>query len=162
MADIPRQVYPSVIIPTYNGADKIGRCLASLRGQDYPASFEVIVVNDGSTDRTLEVLKQFPEVRVLTQANAGPAAARNRGAKEASGDLIVFTDDDCEPLPNWLTEMLKPFVTPEVVGAKGAYRTRQPEILARFVQIEYEDRYMLMGLQPTIDFIDTYSAAFRR
>lgn len=156
------KVYASVIIPTYNGATKIGRCLKSLREQDCAQGFEVIVVDDGSTDSTLEVLDEFPEVRVLTQANAGPAAARNRGGREALGEIIVFTDDDCEPLSSWLTEMLKPFADPDVVGAKGIYRTRQPEIIARFVQIEYEDRYRLMARRPTIDFIDTYSAAFRR
>ena len=162
MAAAPLEVYASVIVPTYNGGSKIGRCLASLRNQDCSRSFEVIVVMDGSTDNTVEVLKQFPEVRVLIQANAGPAAARNLGAREALGDIIVFTDDDCEPMLNWLTQMLKPFADPDAVGAKGVYRSRQPEIIARFVQIEYEDRYRLMARHSTIDFIDTYSAAFRR
>jgi cellulose synthase/poly-beta-1,6-N-acetylglucosamine synthase-like glycosyltransferase len=98
----------------------------------------------------------------VSQANAGPAAARNRGVREASGEIVLFTDDDCEPFPNWLREMLKPFEDPDVVGAKGVYRTRQPEPAARFVQIEYEDRYRMMARHATIDFIDTYSAAFRR
>jgi glycosyltransferase involved in cell wall biosynthesis len=152
----------SVIIPTWNGAGKIECCLNALRNQAFGRPFEVIVVNDGSSDNTLQVLEQFPEVRVVTQANSGPAAARNRGAQEATGDLIVFTDDDCEPSANWLTEMLKPFDDPEIVAAKGAYRTRQTGIVARFVQTEYEDRYRMMAEEPTIDFIDTYSAAFRR
>lgn len=152
----------SVIIPTYNGASKIERCLTALRGQDFGQAFEVIVVNDGSTDGILGVLAKYPEVRVITQANAGPAAARNRGAREAVAEIIIFTDDDCAPLSNWLTEMLKPFADPEVVGAKGVYLTRQREIISRFVQAEYEDRYRLMARQTTIDFIDTYSAAFRR
>lgn len=152
----------SVIIPTWNGDCKIERCLTALRDQDFGHPFEIIVVDDGSTDNVLQVLARYPGIRVITQANAGPAAARNRGAREASGDIIVFTDDDCEPFPNWLTEMLKPFATSDIVGTKGVYRTRQREIIARFVQIEYEDRYLLMALQPTIDFIDTYSAAFRR
>jgi glycosyltransferase involved in cell wall biosynthesis len=155
-------VRASVIIPTYNRAGRIAHCLDALRGQDTTSKFEVIVVDDGSTDDTLKVLAQFPEVRVIGQANAGPAAARNRGVREASGEVVLFTDDDCEPFPDWLTEMLKPFDDPEVVGAKGVYRTRQRELIARFVQIEYEDRYRLMARQPDIDFIDTYSAAFRR
>lgn len=94
--------------------------------------------------------------------NAGPAAARNRGALEARGAIILFTDDDCVPIPGWLDAMLKPFADPEVVGIKGAYRTHQKAIAARFVQIEYEDRYRRMAALPSIDFIDTYSAAFRR
>ena len=56
--------------------------------------------------------------------------------------------------------MLRPLADPEVVGAKGVYRTRQKSLVARFVQIEYEDRYRLMARLPYIDFIDTYSAAF--
>jgi cellulose synthase/poly-beta-1,6-N-acetylglucosamine synthase-like glycosyltransferase len=58
--------------------------------------------------------------------------------------------------------MLEPFSDPEVVGAKGVYRTKQRSLAARFVQVEYEDRYRLMAGHPDIDFIDTYSAAFRR
>jgi GT2 family glycosyltransferase len=98
----------------------------------------------------------------MNQANAGPAAARNRGAMECSGQVLVFTDDDCIATPNWLDSMLEPFEQPEVVGVKGAYRTRQKSLLARFVQIEYEDRYRLMNSADSIDFVDTYSAAFRR
>jgi glycosyltransferase involved in cell wall biosynthesis len=155
-------VRASVIIPTYNRAGRIGYCLDALRKQKFPFASEVIVVDDGSTDETLEVLARYSEVRVVCQANAGPAAARNRGVREASGEIVLFTDDDCEPFPDWLAEMLKPFDDPEVIGVKGVYRTRQPELVARFVQIEYEDRYRMMARKPTIDFIDTYSAAFRR
>jgi GT2 family glycosyltransferase len=101
-------------------------------------------------------------VRLITQANAGPAAARNRGAAEAHGSIILFTDDDCVPMPDWLDAMLVPFEDPEVVGAKGVYRSRQKNLAARMVQIEYEDRYRRMAGFPYIDFVDTYSAAFRR
>jgi cellulose synthase/poly-beta-1,6-N-acetylglucosamine synthase-like glycosyltransferase len=65
-------------------------------------------------------------------------------------------------MPEWLDAMLEPFQDPEVVGAKGVYRTHQTSPVARFVQIEYEDRYRLMRSQSSIDFVDTYSAAFRR
>lgn len=159
---IESTIRASVIIPTYNRAGRIGYCLEALRNQDCVQAFEVIVVDDGSSDDTSQVLARYREVRVVSQANAGPAAARNHGVREAFGEIILFTDDDCEPFPNWLTEMLKPFDDPDVVGAKGIYGTRQPELLARFVQIEYEDRYRMMARQATIDFIDTYSAGFRR
>jgi cellulose synthase/poly-beta-1,6-N-acetylglucosamine synthase-like glycosyltransferase len=101
-------------------------------------------------------------VGLINQANAGPAAARNRGAIEAHGAIILFTDDDCVPTPGWLDAMLEPFEDPDVAGIKGAYRTHQKAIAARFVQIEYEDRYRRMASLRNIDFIDTYSAAFRR
>lgn len=110
----------------------------------------------------MNVVERYSAVRLITQANAGPAAARNHGAIEAQGTIILFTDDDCVPMPEWLNAMLRPFEDPEVVGVKGVYRTTQKSLVARFVQIEYEDRYRLMAGLSSIDFIDTYSAAFRR
>jgi len=110
----------------------------------------------------VNVVERYSAVRLITQANAGPAAARNHGAIEAQGTIILFTDDDCVPMPEWLNAMLRPFEDPEVVGVKGVYRTTQKSLVARFVQIEYEDRYRLMAGLSSIDFIDTYSAAFRR
>jgi len=105
---------------------------------------------------------QFVDVRLIRQANAGPASARNRGARDATGSIILFTDDDCVPQPDWMEQMLAGFSDPEVVGTKGVYRTRQNGLIARFVQIEYEDRYRLMARHTDIDFVDTYSAGFRR
>jgi len=124
--------------------------------------FEILVVNDGSTDNTAAVVRRVPGVQLINQPNAGPAAARNRGAREARGSIILFTDDDCVPAQGWLEAMLEPFRDPNVVGAKGVYRTNQSRLIARFVQIEYESRYRLMANLSSIDFIDTYSAAFRR
>ena len=152
----------SIIIPTFNGASRIGNCLDALLPQITGRDAEILVVNDGSTDNTAGVVENYPQVRLITQANAGPAAARNLGAREARGAILLFTDDDCVPMPDWLDAMLAPFSDPEVVGAKGIYRTHQKSLAARFVQIEYEDKYRLMSGLPSIDFIDTYSAAFLR
>jgi glycosyltransferase involved in cell wall biosynthesis len=152
----------SIIIPTFNGASRIGNCLDSLVKQTTGRDVEILVVDDGSTDNTAKVVRGYSSVRLIAQANAGPASARNRGALEAKGKILLFTDDDCVPLPDWLEAMLEPFKDSEVVGAKGAYRTHQKSPAARFVQIEYEDKYRLMAGLPSIDFIDTYSAGFRR
>jgi GT2 family glycosyltransferase len=152
----------SIIIPSFNGASRIRACIDALLAQTANRRVEILVVNDGSTDNTADVVHGYPAVRLIDQANAGPAAARNRGAAEAQGRILFFTDDDCVPTPGWLDAMLTPFADPEVVGAKGVYRTAQRELTARFVQIEYEDKYRLMAGLPNIDFIDTYSAAFRR
>ena len=158
----PIETDASIIIPTFNGASRIGNCLDALLRQKPRPNVEILVVDDGSTDNTADVVGRYPGVRCITQSNAGPAAARNRGAAEAHGAIILFTDDDCVPMPDWLEAMLAPFRDPAVVGAKGIYRTRQKSLIARFVQIEYEDRYRLMSNLDCIDFIDTYSAAFRR
>ncbi|MGA2388501.1 MAG: glycosyltransferase [Candidatus Sulfotelmatobacter sp.] len=152
----------SIIIPTFNGASRIGKCLDALTYQTAGRDAEILVINDGSTDNTAQVVARYPGVRLITQLNAGPAAARNRGALEAQGTIILFTDDDCVPIPEWLAAMIEPFKDPSVVGAKGIYRTRQTSLVARFVQIEYEDKYRRMSVLPQIDFIDTYSAGFRR
>ena len=152
----------SIIIPTFNGASRIGHCLDSLISQTCGLDAEILLIDDGSTDNIAEVVGRYPQVRLIQQSNAGPASARNRGAYEARGSILLFTDDDCVPEPNWLEAMLEPFSDPEVVGAKGVYRTHQEKLVARFVQVEYEDRYHLMLKHKTIDFVDTYSAAFLR
>jgi cellulose synthase/poly-beta-1,6-N-acetylglucosamine synthase-like glycosyltransferase len=80
----------------------------------------------------------------------------------AQGDLVLFTDADCEPTPDWIEQICAPFEDPQVSGVKGAYRTRQKTLVARFVQLEYEDKYRRMAQDQYIDFIDTYSAGYRR
>jgi glycosyltransferase involved in cell wall biosynthesis len=158
----PNSMLASILIPTYNGARRIRHCLDSLLTQMAGRDIEILVIDDGSKDDTAKIVGSYPGVRLITQANAGPASARNRGAREARGRILLFTDDDCVPMPDWLDAMLAPFQDLEVVGAKGIYRTHQKSLTARFVQMEYEDKYRLMAGLPTIDFIDTYSAGFLR
>jgi lipopolysaccharide/colanic/teichoic acid biosynthesis glycosyltransferase/GT2 family glycosyltransferase len=152
----------SVIVPAYNAETTLERCLVALQGQSAADTvYEIVVVDDGSTDCTAEIARQ-QGVRLIRQANAGPAAARNLGAQWAWGDILLFSDADCEPAPDWLQGMLEPFRDPELVGVKGTYKTRQRELVARFVQLEYEDKYARMARQKYIDFVDTYSAGYRR
>lgn len=153
----------SIIVPTYNGAEKLPACLDSLLSQKTDRRYEIIVVNDGSTDNTSDVARGYEGVRLINQENSGPGAARNRGVEEASGEIVVFIDDDCVAERDWLEKMLVVFEnSPDVVGVKGAYLTGQRELVARFVQIEYEEKYDRLMRHRYIDFIDTYSAAFRR
>lgn len=153
----------SVIIPAQDAAKTLGECLQALlhqEGLQFDHDYEVIVVDDGSTDDTAQIAEQYA-VRVIRQTNAGPAAARNAGARIARGTLLAFTDADCAPSPAWLRELTQPFHNLEVVGVKGVYCTRQTVLVARFVQLEYEYKYARMQNQAAIDFIDTYSAAYR-
>jgi len=153
----------SVVIPAYQAAATVDRCLAALAGQTALAEhYEVIVVDDGSTDGTSERVRAHPGVCLLTQDRAGPAAARNRGIDRARGEIVLFTDADCEPAPDWIERMVAPFDDPQVQGVKGVYRTRQRELVARFVQAEYEDKYDQMAHLVAIDFVDTYAAGYRR
>lgn len=153
----------SVVIPVYNGEKTLRVCLEALQKQTVGREeYEIIVVNDGSTDGSANIAKSCSDL-YLYQLNQGPAAARNAGAFKARGDIILFTDSDCEPMQNWIEEMVRPFQSnPDVVGVKGAYLSKQKEIMARFVQIEYETRYEFMKQYEYIDFIDTYAAAYKK
>lgn len=154
--------FVSVIIPAYNAAATLPACLTALAAQTYPRDrYEVIVVDDGSQDTTAEIAAAAG-VRVIRQANAGPAAARNAGAAAAQGELLLFTDADCAPVPGWISALVGAFADPLVAGAKGAYLTQQRGLVPRFTQLEYEDRYDRMAGAETIDFVDTYSAAYRQ
>jgi len=99
----------SVIIPTYNRPQRLEECLNSLVQLDYPSdNFEVIVVDDGSHLPLEDLFKPYAKrgnFRLLRQANAGPASARNKGAAAAQGDYLVFTDDDCRPEKSWLSAL---------------------------------------------------------
>lgn len=152
----------SVVIPARNAAATLPACLDALRRQTGgPPAFEVVVVDDGSTDDTAAVA-EAAGARVERMAHAGRAAARNRGAEVAQGALLLFTDADCVPNPDWIARLTAPFADSTVAGARGVYRTRQRALVARFVQLEYEDKYRLLKPLQDIDFVDTYSAAYRR
>lgn len=96
----------SVVIPVYNGEKYIQETLESVLGQSYP-DVEVIVIDDGSTDGTLEILSGYGErLRVFQQKNSGAAAARNKGIQEASGKWVAFVDADDIWLPEKLQKQL--------------------------------------------------------
>ena len=156
----------SVIVPVYRAIDVLPRCLAALIDQSVPcADYEIIVVDDGSPDQTAEVAEKIlagNNGRVIRAPHGGPAHARNLGAQAARGEILAFTDADCEPEHDWLEQLTAPLRDEAVSGVKGVYRTRQKSLVARFVQQEYQDKYDRLANQATIDFVDTYSAAYRR
>ena len=96
----------SVIIPTYNRPERLSQCLDALTQQTLPVDhFEVIVVDDGSQMSLKTITDKFEaqlSIHLIQQQNAGPASARNTGAKAAQGHYLVFTDDDCQPYSDWL------------------------------------------------------------
>jgi lipopolysaccharide/colanic/teichoic acid biosynthesis glycosyltransferase/glycosyltransferase involved in cell wall biosynthesis len=167
---LPRpQLRCSVIIAVHNGAATLTRCLDGLARQTVaPGDFEIVVVDDGCTDDTAALAEAWRDghqqfaLQIVRHPCAGLAAARNYGAQVAQTPLLLFADADCAPAPQWVETFVDAFGDDRVVGAKGTFRTEQAGLVPRFVQAEYEDRYDRMRRLDQIDFIDNYSAAYRR
>src|SRR5690606_5880864 len=108
----------SVVICAYNAASTLEDCLSSLEKMTYP-DFEVIVINDGSKDETGEIARRHPSMLLIEVPNGGLSAARNIGLAHASGDIVAYTDADVRVEPDWLTYLVQPFVTSDVVACGG-------------------------------------------
>ena len=110
----------SIIVPTFNRPAQLAACLESLACLDYPLGrFEVIVSDDGSQTRLETLVASFSnrlDIVLAHQTHSGPAIARNKGAAQAKGDLLAFTDDDCTPAADWLKTLAARFTeTPDVM-----------------------------------------------
>ncbi|QYO63390.1 glycosyltransferase family 2 protein [Leptolyngbya sp. 7M] len=113
----------SLIIPAYNGERFITKALDSILHQTY-SDYEIIVVNDGSTDQTAAVLQPYRErIRYIEQANRGVAAARNRGMALAQGELIAFLDQDDVLLPDKLAVQVECFAQQPEIGISTSRRS---------------------------------------
>lgn len=108
----------TVVIPVYNEEASISACLTSLRGQTLKP-LEIIIVDDGSTDRTVDLVKKFP-VTLVKQNHQGPGAARNLGAKKAKGDILVFVDADMTFAPDFVEKLTTPIIAGKT---KGVFNT---------------------------------------
>jgi hypothetical protein len=102
---LPQTPRVSVVVCTYDGGRTLEQCLQSLGKVRYP-DYEVIVVDDGSTDNTADILTRFPNVQVIRQENLGLSVARNVGLQHATGSVIAYTDSDCFVDPDWLTQLV--------------------------------------------------------
>ena len=108
----------SVVIPAYNEEQYLGRCLAALARQTYPADrFEVIVVDNGSTDTTAEIARRYGGVRVITKPRKGVARARQAGFAAARGAVIASTDADTVVPPFWVARIAEYFRADPALGA---------------------------------------------
>ena len=108
----------SVVVCSYNGQRTIGETLNRLHGLNYPA-FEVIVVDDGSTDRTADIARGFPEFRLISTENGGLSRARNVGMRAATGEIVAYIDDDAYPDPHWLHYLADAFLNTSYAAIGG-------------------------------------------
>jgi GT2 family glycosyltransferase len=117
----------SVIICTRNGRTRIGACLEAVR-QLASAAFETLVVDDGSDDGTADFVAQhFPWARLLRLQPCGLSAARNAGAAESNGEILAFTDDDCQPDYEWLARLCRVFADGRFAAAGGPNLPPRPQ-----------------------------------
>jgi len=116
---LPATPRVSVVVASYNGATTLKTCLESLLELNYP-DYEVLLVDDGSTDSTHRIVSQYPRVRVLThERNRGLSAARNTGTDAATGEIVAFTDSDCRADEDWLYYIVSDLVGSRYTGMGG-------------------------------------------
>ena len=126
----------SVIIPAYNASKTIRANIQAILDQTH-SPYEIIIVDDGSIDNTAAIIQSFSNVKYIYQDNAGPATARNTGAKAATGDVLFFTDSDCVPNQDWLAKAISGFEESGVGVVCGSYDIANADsILARGIHAE--------------------------
>lgn len=153
----------SVIVSALNNEELMKNCLVSLLQTVYPQERrEFIIVDNGSTDRTVEVIRSFP-VQYLYEKRRGVSYARNRGIEASIGEIVAFTDPDCVVSTVWLNELVNAFDEQDVGGVAGAIipypgQTSAERYAAR-VRSHTQERPMSHPLRP---FAMTPNIAFRR
>lgn len=148
----------SVVIAAFDAERTLPATLAACRGQDFPGGIEVIVVDDGSRDRTGAVA-EAAGVRVVSQSNSGPAGARNRGWREARAPVVLFTDSDCVPRPDWVRR-LAGAIDEQFAVAAGSYGiANRGQALAEAVQSEIAWRHS--RLPESVEFAGSFNLAVR-
>lgn len=137
----------SFVVPAHNEEKYIEDCLSSIFSITGLPDYEVIVVDNNSTDRTADVVKKkYSRVRVVSESKPGPAAARNAGAKVASGDLIAFIDADCKVPGEWWKKVEEKFrKSSQLVLLYGPYKYHEVENLIQRI-IFYISNVLVVGV----------------
>jgi glycosyltransferase involved in cell wall biosynthesis len=154
----------AVVSAVYNEEKHIGRLIENLLKQTLPPA-EIVFTDDGSTDATAKIIGEYQKdhsvIRLILNSNQGPAASRNKAWKNTSSDIVIFTDGDCIPDPQWIQTLVCYFTSEEVGAVAGTYRTVNSEnILARFVGLEIAWRYR--NVRGEVDAHGAYNLAIRR
>jgi GT2 family glycosyltransferase len=148
----------SVVIPVHRVGPRLQACLEALRKQ-HAVSPEIVITLDGRVELPPQLASLAD--KVVEGPGTGPAGARNRGFRAASGSLILFTDSDCVPEPGW-AGALAGALEAGADGVKGVYSGGGRKLIQRLAQVEFEQRYEMLARRESVDLVDTYSAGFRR
>ncbi|HUV71718.1 MAG TPA: glycosyltransferase [Clostridia bacterium] len=148
----------SVVIPAYNEEKRIKKCLRTVFKQDFPQdSYEVVVVDNNSQDKTIEIVKKtFPKARIVKENQQGTVFARIKGAQEAKGEIVAMTDSDSQVPQTWLKKIFKAYEDKEVVAVGGMTQFEYQNNFISFCQfcINYSD--LLLKISPG------YNLSFRK
>lgn len=152
----------SVVVPVYNNESTIKKCLDSIKTLNYPREkLEITVVNDGSTDNTLNLLKAY-SVKIIEKEHTGYPSTINAGIKVSRGELIVNIDADLYVAPDWLIKVVEEFKDPKVGIASGYIATAPTSSFwAKLAGFEKEDLYDRIKFKH-VDFITTACTAYRK
>ncbi len=144
----------SIIMPAYNESEYIKDSLKSIISLDYPKDkLEIIVIDDGSTDETANIAREFADVSVFSKKNEGKGAALNFGIEKANGELIATMDADSYLTPGALLDMLPLFDGPEVGAVTPAVKISETgEILKEVQRVEY---LMILFSRKLLSYIDS-------
>jgi GT2 family glycosyltransferase len=156
----PMALDASVVVATHSRAARLSRLLDALALQEGVGRFEVIVVDDASTDDTQAVLAgrapdlPFPLVVLRQDVNAGPATARNRGWRAAGAAVVCFTDDDCTPAPRWLAGLIRGFEQADIVQGQTLSNPDQESNVGPFSRT--------LRIKTEMGYYETCNMAYRR
>lgn len=152
----------SIVIPCFNEAENIGKCIDSVKMQQYNSQFEIIAVDNGSTDDTVKIIKD--KGIILEHAERkGPAPAKNEGIKKAKGDIIVFIDADCIAHPVWLKNIVEPFRNSEIGCVAGEIVACEPKTRIEHFLIKKKHLSQSVNINHTfLSYAATANAAYRK
>ncbi len=157
----------SVIIPVYNGEKTLRQCLDSVLNQTYK-NYEIIVVDNNSTDRTKEIIKEFQKkekgknkkIRYLFEEKQGRGAARYKGEINSKGEIILMTDSDCIIPKNWIKEMIKALKNYDAI--QGFQEAASDDYWSRYKQITSEIKYKNEKMENLLGKMDTKNFAIKK